>query len=111
MQNQLFEIFTGKRKGIIVDAGLTNQDGKDVPINKFLFKENKYLGGCLKVLQNIPDGYTLSALIVREGSYAPESVHFIADGNEPFRIFKLDDVVDCFVVSGKFKLPHNYTLL
>lgn len=107
MQNQLSEVSSGTRKGIVVEPTLLNEQGQSVPINKFKFKEHGYLGMSLKILQNVPQGYLMNVLVMDTTNSTQKYLNFEYDYNEPFGVYVLHEAADCFVVSGNFKPSHS----
>jgi hypothetical protein len=107
MQSQLTDVTIGTRNGIVVEATLLDTANKSIPINKFKFKENGFLGLTLKVLQNVPDGYILNILLIDTKSSTHKNIDFIFDSTNEFGVYVLSEKADCLVVSGRFKPSHN----
>lgn len=107
MQNQLFEVVTGKKDGVTVDAMLLDDKDKEVSMSKFKFKSNEILGAKLTVFQNIPNGYTLLVTKIKQGDPSAKTRYFTVDLDQSFDVYKLDDDIDCFICSGKFKPTHS----
>lgn len=107
MQNQLSEVVSGTRKGVIVEPTLLSDIGTDIPLNKFKHKEFAYLGMNLKVLKNVPNGYKLNVLVMDSKTNAPKYILFDYDNSQPFGTFVLHEDVDCMIVSGRFKPSHS----
>lgn len=107
MQSQLSEVSSGNRNGVVVETTLLSDKGISVPINKYKFKENGYLGMNLKVLQNVPDNFALNILVMDTKTSTSKYVLFEYDSTQPFGTFVLHDQVDSMIVSGRFKPSHS----
>jgi hypothetical protein len=111
MQNLLYEVVTGKKDGVVVDAMMLDSTNKEVSLSKFKFKHNEFLGCKLSVFQNIPKDHTIVVTVIKQGDPSAKTYYFTIDLEAPFNVYKLDDKIDCFIVSGKFKPTHSCKLL
>ncbi len=109
MQNQLFEIVKGTRNGMMIDYALYDDKDKQIPTSNYIFTENKYIGVTLHVLENLPEGTQINVNKIVNSAIINKI--FIVDYSQEFNVYKLDDVVDSFIVSGRFKEGHGCSVL